>query len=151
MGRAFDQIRALFPTVANDPQFKITSPKDRDYNCLAWALSVNDMWIWPGNGDDDDFWWPEGVALNCEESTFVKAYEQFGFQRCATADLEAGYEKIALYSLNGEATHAARLMNNGLWTSKLGWWEDVQHSSPATFEGDFYGTVYCYMKRPIQK
>ncbi|MBQ0075482.1 MAG: hypothetical protein KBT34_14980, partial [Prevotella sp.] len=30
---------------------------------------------------------------------------------------------------------------------KLGYWHDIQHSSPQSLEGDMYGKVYCYMKK----
>lgn len=49
---------------------------------------------------------------------------------------------------DGLCSHACRQISNNLWTSKMGPLNDIQHSSPQTLEGDFYGRVYCYMKRP---
>jgi hypothetical protein len=47
----------------------------------------------------------------------------------------------------GVPTHAARLLPSGLWTSKLGEWEDIEHDLHA-LEGDVYGTVALLLKRP---
>jgi hypothetical protein len=47
----------------------------------------------------------------------------------------------------GVPTHAARLLPSGLWTSKLGEWEDIEHDLLA-LEGDVYGTVALLLKRP---
>ena len=54
---------------------------------------------------------------------------------------------IALYAKDGLCTHAARRLPNGLWTSKLGYYHDIQHSTPQSLEGYIYGKVYCYMNK----
>ena len=36
---------------------------------------------------------------------------------------------------------------SGLWTSKLGDWEDIRHELQ-DLEGEFYGSVALIMKRP---
>jgi len=54
-------------------------------------------------------------------------------------------EKIALYALQGVPSHAARLLANGLWTSKLGADIDLSHDL-SELEGPRYGQVikiYC--------
>lgn len=100
-----------FPSLADDPYFKITSPWSYDYNCIAWALGTDEKRFWP----------------------FVED--------------ENGYTKIALYAIDGEITHAARQLDNGLWTSKLGPLNDIQHGNPEVIEGGFYGKVAVYMKK----
>jgi hypothetical protein len=47
----------------------------------------------------------------------------------------------------GSPTHAARQLDNGRWTSKLGELEDIEHSL-RDLEGAAYGTVVQVMKRP---
>ena len=47
----------------------------------------------------------------------------------------------------GVPTHAARQLASGLWTSKLGHSEDIEHDLRA-LEGDTYGMVALLLKRP---
>lgn len=55
MGRTIDAIISVFPNVVNDPMFKITSPKDPDYNCISWSLNKKEVWTWPSTkkGEED--------------------------------------------------------------------------------------------------
>ena len=46
-------------------------------------------------------------------------------------------------------THAARMLANGMWTSKLGPSFDIIHSTPYTIQGRLYGMVCCILCRPI--
>lgn len=150
MDKRVREIISYLPALANDKHFRITSPRTRDYNCLAWALSMNNKWMWPmENPDEDDFYWPDGVPFNTRQETFIQAFQHEGFALCETADLEEGYEKIALYGYWGYAFHASRQLPSGLWTSKLGPEQDIQHGTPQSLEGDCYGKVFCYMKRKI--
>ncbi|MBP5503473.1 MAG: hypothetical protein J6Y24_11860 [Bacteroidales bacterium] len=152
-----------FPSLANDPNFKITSPWTYDYNCIAWALGIDGKRLWPyvededGNiippdeyeDGDDDIYWPNNVARDKKLETFVHCFQSFGYTRCHDSSLESGFTKIAIYTLDKEVTHAARQLDNGLWTSKLGPLNDIQHSTPESIEGNFYGKVAVYMKRPL--
>ena len=76
-------------------------------------------------------------------------FASLGYEICDGADREAGYEKIAIYALEGRWEHAARQLENGQWTSKLGPMEDITHPSPRDVAGDMYGEVYCIMRRPL--
>jgi hypothetical protein len=63
-------------------------------------------------------------------------------------ELERGYEKVAIFvDPNNEPTHAARQLPNGMWTSKLGVWKDVEHAKLASIEGGDYGKVVKYLRR----
>jgi len=63
-----------------------------------------------------------------------------------------GFEKISIFELNGIITHASRQLQNGLWTSKLGWQPnisfDVSHTINSISNG-VYGNVIIYMKKEI--
>lgn len=48
---------------------------------------------------------------------------------------------------DGVNVHAARQLNSGLWTSKLGESNDIQHSTPYTIQGRLYGKVACILRR----
>lgn len=141
------------PSLMNDSRFKITSPSTRDYNCIAWALERNDVWVWPplGMEQEADEYWPESAPDDENIESFIKAMHKEGFATCKNIDYELGYTKIALYAKNGLCTHACRQLSQDIWTSKMGPLNDIQHSNPQSLEGDFYGEVYCYMKRPSTK
>lgn len=131
-----------FPKLAADG-YRLTSEPTEEYNCLAWAAGHNDQWWDPAAG----YYWPKEVERSDDQATLVKVYETLGFEQCSNTNQEAGVEKIALYADHGEWTHAARMLETGKWTSKLGPSEDIEHTTPAGLEGPTYGAVFCLMKR----
>jgi hypothetical protein len=67
---------------------------------------------------------------------------------CTGDELEAGFEKIALFANDqGQPKHAARQLSDGHWTSKLGKSEDIEHALH-DLTGVLYGSVVLIMKRP---
>lgn len=82
----------------------------------------------------------------------MEAFEEWftseSWEETDNPDFEIGFEKIALYAKDGEPTHAARLLNNGLWTSKLGASIDISHQL-SDLDGPVYGTVIRIYKKPI--
>lgn len=136
-----------FPNLKKDKSYQITSPKTSDYNCISWARGVDDCWSWPPLECDmaDDQYWPTCIPNNTKIETFVRLFELEGFTVCQ--DDANNHDVICLYHKDGNCTHAARKLTNGLWTSKLGPLNDIQHSSPHSLEGEMYGRIYCYMKR----
>ena len=126
--------------------YKIKSPESRDYNCIAWAAGDVTAWWWP------DFletvYWPPGVPREETLEAFIQAYRTLGYEPCQDTSFEQGFEKVALYSLtDGEMTHAARQLDNGRWTSKLGPLEDIEHENPEDVNGPVYGSVICVLRR----
>lgn len=150
------QIIEVFPGLKNDPDFKITSPYNPDYNCIAWAYHYDNRWMWPGGVDKktvDGFrFWPEGVEDTTDVAAFIEAFRKKGYEVCSNSEFEDGFRKIALYVKPGttECTHAARQLRSGKWTSKLGRSQDIQHGTPYSIEGDVYGVVHCIMKVPFK-
>jgi len=53
---------------------------------------------------------------------------------------------VAVFGIGAELTHAARQLDDGTWTSKLGSLEDITHELQA-LEGADYGHVVLFMKR----
>ncbi len=110
----------------NTPRFLETSPQTIDYNCIAWAAEDVSQWWWPDkmlNG-----YWPEEVAREETLDAFIAVCGLLGYQVCDDSKLEVGYRKIAIYiDANGKPTHAARQLDNGNWTSKLGPSFDIEH------------------------
>ena len=143
-----DLILSWFSKLKRDHNFKITSPATRQYNCIAWASGYNDKWEWPTIADalDDDTFWPEGIENSVDIESFVKNFEAKGFTKTLDATFSESKSKIALFALNGECTHACRQIDDGVWTSKLGYFQDIQHSLKS-LEGRIYGRIYCIMER----
>ncbi len=128
-------------------QYKITSPHTPNYNCLAWAIQEDDRWWSPL--PEDDYYWPEGVPREVSVTTFVKAYKTIGFLVCESGELEENVEKLAIYATSdGKPQHIARQLPSGLWTSKLGRLEDIEHEL-AGLSGKLYGTVCKFMARDL--
>jgi len=85
----------------------------------------------------------------------MAAYATLGYEPCLDGTLEPGFEKIVIYVLSGTPTHAARQLNSGLWTSKLGQQVDVEHDTPEAIVQEIaqlaaiYGLPVQYMKRIV--
>jgi len=129
-----------------DKSVSPASPYDPKYNCIAWALGMNDRCWWP---KPPDGYWPLGVSEETKISAFEAMFAIFGYEQCDSGRLEAQYEKIALYARNGIPTHAARQLRNGRWTSKCGSDIDIEHKLK-DLEGPAYGKVALFFRRPLQ-
>lgn len=140
-------IQREFPNLSPDDYSK-TSDEDDGYNCIAWAVDEGktDNWWSPilANG----YYWPANVPRGVTVDIFVQLYStQCGYEPCDNGDLEAGYQKIALYvDPNGEISHVARQLDDGQWTSKLGGLDDITHIHPFVLEAD-YGPVVQFLRR----
>ena len=128
--------------------YRITSPTSWEYNCIAWAAGKQAQWWWPYQ--HPAYYWPESVPRELSVDRFVQAFASVGFEPCEHDDLEPGFEKVAIYAINGKPTHAARQLPDGQWTSKLGKNIDITHSLRG-LEGSIYGQVAAYLKRPRAK
>jgi hypothetical protein len=137
-----DDLQSRFPAL-QEGEFRITSPRTNAYNCLAWA-----------GGDDAQKWNPDPWGLffwpgEAREDTldgWIQAFGHLGYRVCADGALEEGVEKIAIYGLEGGPHHVARQLVTGLWTSKLGNSEDIEHELGG-LAGDAYGDVLAYLRR----
>jgi len=125
---------------------RITSPETTDYNCIAWSASDTNRWWQPG------VYWP--VAVPPDEygiETLEQAFLSLGYEVCPDGNLEAAFEKVALYGLGLLYTYAARQLLDGRWTSKLGRGQDIEHDTPDDVAGGVYGEVVEFMRRSIAK
>jgi hypothetical protein len=127
--------------------YRVTSPPDQDYNCIAWAAGFTDAWWWPV-GTHPKRYWPAGVLRTLTLTAFRDAFATVGYAPCQDEALEAGFEKVALFAdAQGTPAHAARQLLTGRWTSKVGFAEDIEHDL-RDLEGQIYGAVAVFMKRP---
>jgi predicted permease len=78
-------------------------------------------------------------------SSFLAVFKSLGFT-VMDADPSAPGDKIALYTLGGAPTHAARHLTGETWTSKLGSDEDIEHQLKA-LEGPVYGNLETILGR----
>ena len=125
--------------------YQITSDPDPAYNCIAYAAGETDRWwtylVGPG------YYWPVDASRTPHIHGLVAVFTGLGYAICADAELEAGYQKVALYAKNGDWTHAALQLPDGAWSSKLGPDEDIRHPTPEALAGDSYGQIHCLMRR----
>jgi hypothetical protein len=125
----------------------LTDPNCEHYNCIAFAADIETAWWEPDQGGVGA--WPiskREYTLQC----YTEAYEAMGYEVCPESNIEIGFEKIVLYALRNEPTHAAKQLPDGRWKSKLGQLEDIEHNTPKALEGEkWYGTAVRYMRRRI--
>ena len=139
-----------FPTLGADPNFKITSDATPAYNCIGWALGMNDVWVGLYHPTNYAWtWWPEGVPCDERKETLIALFEYFGFKLCDNATFEEDYDKVALYADEDGWTHAAKVIGENVLHSKIGTAWDIHHSGGNTFAGTEYGSIFAYMKRPV--
>ncbi len=143
-----EDIESVFPNLTRSA-YAITSPSTPEYNCIAWAAGDTERWWWPVAGAFA--YWPPNIPVQESLDAFIKAFGSIGFTPCENANVEQGYEKVALYvDRNGKPTHVARQLPNGRWTSKLGRIEDIEHELDG-LTGAAYGVVAQVLKRPIDE
>jgi hypothetical protein len=143
-----DHLLRLFPRLRAG-SFRVTSPRDLKYNCIAWAAGDAQVWWWP-IGDPRTTHWPTAAPRVLTLDAFREAFASLGYSVCGEPDPQSGCEKIAVFAdARGTPTHAARQLTNGRWTSKLGYAEDIEHDL-GDVEGDIYGSVVLLMKRAIK-
>ncbi len=147
-------IKNAFPGLSNDVAFRITSPLDRQYNCIAWAFDLSkNRWMQFDTRprfDGVHYWWPNGVTVGPSVFAYIEAFKTNGYEICDSCNIEKGYVKIALYveKSTQNCLHAARQKIDGTWMSKLGPNHDIVHGTPYSLVGNAYGDVHCFMKKP---
>jgi hypothetical protein len=139
-------LEALFPGLVGSG-YRVTSPPDEEYNCVAWAAGATDGWWWPdlaGVG-----YWPAGLTRQETLAAVQEAFASLGYAPCADAGLEAGFGKVALFAdAQGLPLHVARQLLDGRWTSKLGGLDDIEHALH-DLAGIEYGAVALILRRPV--
>jgi hypothetical protein len=154
---AREQLHRELPSLAT-ANWRVKSPYDTDYQCIAWAACRTDRTWWPW--DDTRFYWPPGFGKfplfsPVSVDSFVEMFERrFGYRPCQSSAFEFGYQKVAIYANSLGVTHMARQHFLGWgWLSKLGIEEDILHPQLTDLEGDIaplmgqYGRVAQILKR----
>ena len=123
-----------------------TSESDPYYNCVAWAMRDKHHW-WEPSGRPQHYW-PNKATPDYSLDSYLQAFATRHYVVCNDGELEAGFEKIAIYLKDGDFEHIARQLPNGHWTSKLGEKKDVTHHALDDLSGDYYGEPSRFMRRP---
>lgn len=158
-------ITSLFPKLNSDPLFRLSSHKNVNYNCIAWAGQVDYEFWWPevipyNKLDGIKYNWPFHITNSDKLEYFIELFSHLGYTEESdnVSNEHPNYRKIALFikedklnpnRLTCECTHAARQLRNGLWASKLGSIEDIEHSNPYDLEGNLYGKIAIILKKNL--
>jgi len=138
-------VEAKFPKIKQEG-YKVTSPQDPQYNCIAWAADVNTSWYEPD--PFNMYSWPTKGKREYSLEAYIDIYKSIGYELCNSHNLEEDYEKVAIYTdSNSNPTHAAKQLESGTWTSKLGPYKDIQHQTLEALEGTDYGHSAVILKR----
>lgn len=154
-----DSLKRHFPNLAAGDDFEIVSEATNRYNCIAFAADSTSHFWWPPVAPEyrsGRYYWPPTAPSYESIDAFAAMFAGLGYTECQSGSFEVGIEKIALYALDGEPTHAARqCLRTGQWVSKLGQNVDITHEradslEDATCGNDaIYGEVVRYMRRPL--
>lgn len=139
-------LRGKFPSLGAS-HFRITSPATGTHTCIAYAAGDLDrVWL-PDPWPDGLHYWPEGAPREDTLSAWTLVFESLGYSVCESRQFEPGVEKVAIYAdARGAPQHVARQLQSGLWTSKIGTSEDIEHELHG-LEGEAYGSVVLVLGR----
>jgi hypothetical protein len=75
-----------FPRL-NSGNSRVTSPVSEAYNCLAWAVEIDNKSLWPDSGEDiiqePAVEWPEGIPNEETVEAFVKTHKKLRPAQCS--------------------------------------------------------------------
>ncbi len=138
---------------------KKKSEADHQYNCLSWSAKRTKKYRFEPKPIEKWDRWPKDLRDDYSLESFIMLFENLGYHRCSLTDtgFELFYKKVVIYAQFGiygdqrwEFTHVADEIHAGVWTSKLGPDEDIQHNTPQSLEGncgDEYGKIYQVLKK----
>lgn len=152
----YSSIIKQFPGLKSG-EFKFVQSSDYpNGNCIALSLNLPSPWIWPdvkgyvrGNGKMSAEFWPRKLSNDYTIENFLEMYALFGFVETDEDGYENGYWKNAIYGHDEDnITHAAHILKDGTYVSKLGKGALLIHQ-PEAIEGDVYGHIITYVKRSL--
>ena len=83
-------LEALFPGLMGTA-YRVTSPNDPAYNCVAWAAGDATRWWWPDPAGPA--YWPPGTPREESLASFAAAFATLGYGPCDPGDAEPGFER----------------------------------------------------------
>ena len=139
----------------NPSNSNVTSPVSDAYNCLAWAVEIDDRSFWPdedeGSIQEPAVEWPDNIPNEETVDAFVDFFRLYGYELCDGPEFEQQCVKVAIFvDHHGYPSHACRqLPDRKKWTSKMGIeGVDIELDDLAHIEGiRYYGTAQIFMKK----
>lgn len=138
------EFASFFPNLTEE-DYEPKSEQSDTYNCIAWAMGDLRKYWWPT--PKYGCYWPPGFDRNNSLPVLMDIAKVFGYRECDNGEHEKGYEKIVLYEDSDGVQHAARQLQSGIWSSKMGELEDIEHNTVECLESPDYGKVAKFMKR----
>jgi hypothetical protein len=129
--------------------YRATSKPATDYNCFAWAVGETHRRWDPTRERSGRNFWPV-ASRSTRLGDVITVFESVGFRQVDAPRRAAGAQTIVLYASAGHVTHAARLLENGLWTSKLGDDIDIEHDTLDALAGGLYGEPAATLERSAE-
>ena len=151
------EIIKLLPGLRLDLTAKEIGPASNRYNCIMHVIGGRLPNIWPTESKPIDVdvmgvktFWPTDLSNDDSLETFISLFKKFKYDICDDESYDSKYRKIAIFCKKGTniVTHASLQKDEAIWTSKLGQSILIQHLL-YSIEGDAYGTVRCFMRRPV--
>lgn len=115
------------------------------YNCVAFALEIEDTWWWPDKMQIG--YWPEGIDREETVDAFLAAFATRGFVPTTRVEYDPTISRLALFCKNGKPMHICREVGSDRWVSKLGRAEDVEHDLKGLPSEYDYGTLHAILAR----
>jgi hypothetical protein len=130
--------------------YKHTSDATGRYNCVAFANDNVRKW-WEAGEHGGCYYWPTNIADTVDG--WVELFTMQGYEITTVREVEHGFEKVAIYVDLTDMLPGHVAKSNGIvWKSKLGRYQDIEHSSLDLLEGDQgceYGVVDRILRRPL--
>jgi hypothetical protein len=145
------ELEAKLPKLRSQPYKHDASDATGRYNCVSFAIEKTRKWLEAGlHGGRYD--WPPDIPDTIDGWTEMFVRE--GYELTTNRDVESGFQKVAIYIDLDDMRpgHVAKL-DGTKWKSKLGRYQDIEHSSLDVLEGDEYweyGVVDRVLRRPIK-
>jgi len=129
------------------------SAETPSYNCFAWAADETQACWEPESPlirpHPKPTYWPAEAPNDLSLESFVQAFATLRYAECDMAELEPGFERLAIYvDSEGYSSPASRQLASVAWTSKIGELEDIEHKAFKALAGGEYGGVAIILKRP---
>lgn len=121
------------------------------YNCVAFANDNDRKW-WQAGLTGGRYYWPPNVPDTLDG--WVEIFTREGYQLTSNREIEPGFEKVAIFvDLKDMLPGHVAKSDGRTWKSKLGRYQDIEHSSLDLLEGDQhweYGIVERILRRPLK-
>lgn len=130
-----DELQKCFPKLVPGTYRRISKATAR-YNCVAFVNDDDRHWWEPGL-PGGRYYWPPNLQQQGTVECWVELFTKQGYELVENRDIEPGFQKVAIFVSTEDMSpsHVAR-SDGGLWKSKLGKGQDIEHISLEVLEGD---------------